>query len=70
MAEALTAFSRSEIAESIHKVKILITESNGKILYSTNNDHDLIYPRSAIKIFQEFPLYNLKLLILINLIQK
>ena len=55
MAKALTTFSRSEIAESTHKLKILIAKSNGKILYSTNNDNDLIYPRSAIKIFQAIP---------------
>ena len=55
MAKALTTFSRSGIAESTHEVKILIAKSNGKILYSTNNDNDLIYPRSAIKIFQAIP---------------
>ncbi|MDC3132095.1 asparaginase [Pelagibacteraceae bacterium] len=55
MSKALTTFSRSNIAESSHKIKILITKSNGKILYSTNNDNDLIYPRSSIKIFQAIP---------------
>ena len=42
--------------ESVHEIKALILNSKGKILFSTGHDKDVIYPRSAIKIFQSMPL--------------
>ena len=34
---------------------MLITNTKGKTLLSTNNDNDFFYPRSSIKIFQAIP---------------
>ncbi len=55
MKEISTNFTRSEIVESTHKIKVLITDHNGNKIFSTNNENDYIYPRSAIKIFQAIP---------------
>ena len=46
---------RGKEVESTHQVKALITNINGKNLLSTNNDRELFYPRSSIKIFQAIP---------------
>ncbi len=48
-------FIRGKVVESSHQVKVLVTNTNGKILLSTNNDNDFFYPRSSIKIFQAIP---------------
>jgi len=50
-----TKFIRSNLEESIHKIKILVTNLNEEILLSSGNDNDYIYPRSSIKIFQAIP---------------
>ena len=55
MKEINTNFARSKLVESSHKLKILINNINGKTLFSTGNENDLIYPRSSIKIFQAIP---------------
>ena len=47
---------RGDLIESSHEAKCLVKNSNFKILLSTNNDKDLVYPRSSIKIFQALPL--------------
>ena len=47
-----TVFSRSNHIESSHRVKLYVTNIEGKVLLSTNDENDFIYPRSAIKIFQ------------------
>ena len=48
-------FIRGKRIESTHQVKALITNADGKILLSTNNDNDFFFPRSSIKIFQAIP---------------
>ena len=48
-------FIRGKRIESTHQVKALITNVDGKILLSTNNDNDFFFPRSSIKIFQAIP---------------
>ncbi len=48
-------FIRGKVVESSHQVKVLITNTKGKTLLSTNNDNDSFYPRSSIKIFQAIP---------------
>ena len=48
-------FIRGKVVESSHQVKVLITNTKGKTLLSTNNDNDFFYPRSSIKIFQAIP---------------
>ena len=50
-----TNFKRSELIESSHKAKILVKNLNNKVLVSSKNDNDYIYPRSSIKIFQAIP---------------
>ncbi len=48
-------FKRSRTIESSHKIKLLISDINGKKILSSGNDLDYIYPRSSIKIFQAIP---------------
>ncbi len=55
MEKIVTNFKRSSIIESSHKIKVLVKDIKGKTLISTNNENDLIYPRSSIKIFQAIP---------------
>ena len=46
---------RGKLIESKHKVIGIVKNIKGISLLSTNNDNDLIYPRSSIKIFQAIP---------------
>ena len=55
-----TQLTRSNFVESTHIIKILISRSNGKILLSSGDDEDYIFPRSSIKIFQAIPFINSK----------
>ena len=55
MNEIETSFIRSNLIESVHKIKLLVKDKNRKVLLSTGNDSDYIYPRSSIKIFQAIP---------------
>lgn len=55
MGQAITRLKRSEITESSHVVKVLISDINNKVLFSSGNDNDYIFPRSSIKIFQAIP---------------
>ena len=55
MKKIVTNFTRSNLIESSHDIKILIKNINGKTLYTTGNENELIYPRSSIKIFQAIP---------------
>ena len=48
-------FIRGKEVESSHQVKVLVTNTNGKTLLSTNNDNEFFFPRSSIKIFQAIP---------------
>ena len=50
-----TFIQRGNFTESIHEAKCLIKDSKYNILLSTGNNQDLVYPRSAIKIFQAVP---------------
>ena len=49
---------RGKITESIHTAKCLIKNSNFKTILSSGHSKDLIYPPSAIKIFQAVPFIN------------
>lgn len=60
MSKLSTLIYRGNIVESYHEVKCYISSYNGERLFSTNNDDDLIYPRSSIKIFQAIPFANSK----------
>ena len=55
MSSLTTLVYRGNILESSHDIKCLIGSINGKIIFSTNNENDVIYPRSSIKIFQGIP---------------
>ncbi len=48
-------FVRGKTVESTHEIKALVTNVDGKILLSTNNDNEYFFPRSSIKIFQAIP---------------
>ena len=49
---------RGKLVESKHKIISLVKDIDGKILLSTNNKNELVYPRSSIKIFQAIPFIN------------
>tara|TARA_B100000579_G_scaffold437683_1_gene468193 strand:- start:2119 stop:3114 length:996 start_codon:yes stop_codon:yes gene_type:complete len=55
MSKLTTYIYRGNHLESKHDIKCLIGSVNGERIFSTNNDNDLIYPRSSIKIFQGIP---------------
>ena len=55
MSKLTTLISRGKILESSHEIKCFIGSINGKTIFSTNNEKDIIYPRSSIKIFQGIP---------------
>ena len=60
MAKIATYVTRGKIIESVHKSKCIVKDYNYKTIFSTNNNNDLIYPRSAIKIFQALPFISSK----------
>lgn len=55
MISITTKFKRSNLTESRHEVKALITNENGKELLISGDKNEYIYPRSSIKIFQAIP---------------
>ena len=58
MVSLKTFIQRGDITESIHEAMSLIKDLNYKILLTSEHDKNLIYPRSAIKIFQALPFIN------------
>ena len=56
MFELQTLIKRGEIVESEHKIKCLVKKYDCGVIFSTNNDEDIIYPMSSIKVFQAIPL--------------
>jgi len=61
---------RGNFTESIHNIKCYLGSVNDETLYSTEDDNDIIYPRSAIKIFQGIPFATSKAIYLFNLNKK
>ena len=55
MSKLTTLITRGNTLESFHEIKCFIGSQNGKTIFSTNNEKDIIYPRSSIKIFQSIP---------------
>ncbi len=55
MTKICTFITRGKKIESLHHAKCLVVGNNKEILLSTNNDNDIIFPRSAIKLFQAIP---------------
>ena len=70
MVKINTYIKRGNIIESIHNSKCVISDYNSKIILSTNNDNDLVFPRSAIKIFQAIPFIRSRAHKKFNLTQK
>ena len=55
MSKLTTSITRGKTLESLHEVKCFVGSINGEKIFSTDNEKDLIYPRSSIKIFQGIP---------------
>jgi L-asparaginase II len=55
MSKLTTSITRGKTIESLHEVKCFIGSLDRKKIFSTNNEKDVIYPRSSIKIFQGIP---------------
>ena len=55
MSKLTTSITRGKTLESLHEIKCFIGSLNGKKIFSTDNEKDVIYPRSSIKIFQGIP---------------
>ena len=70
MAKIKTFVTRGKIIESTHESKCIIKDYNYKTIFSTNNDNDLVYPRSAIKILQAIPFVESEAYKKFNLSQK
>ncbi|PPR41660.1 MAG: hypothetical protein CFH22_00696 [Alphaproteobacteria bacterium MarineAlpha5_Bin12] len=49
-------FKRGSQLESEHEVKTVVLNSKNNVVFSTKNDNDITFPRSAIKIFQALPM--------------
>ena len=60
VAKIYTYIQRGKTVESVHESKCVVKDFNYKTIFTTNNDSDLVYPRSAIKIFQAIPFVNFK----------
>ena len=55
MSKLTTSITRGKTLESLHEIKCFVSSLDGKKIFSTNNENDVIYPRSSIKIFQGIP---------------
>ena len=70
MSKLTTSIIRGKTLESLHEVKCFVGSINGEKIFSTNNEKDLIYPRSSIKIFQGIPFYYSNAVEIFNLNKK
>ena len=70
MSSFKTYIYRGNLIESYHEIKCYVGSLKGEIIFSTNNENDLIYPRSSIKIFQAIPFSESKAINLFNINQK
>ena len=55
MSKIITFVIRGKQPESHHEAKCLIKDLQKNTIFSTNHNNDIIFPRSAIKIFQAIP---------------
>ena len=55
MSKLSTFVTRGNVIESIHEAKCLVQNFNYKTIFTTGHELDLVFPRSAIKIFQAIP---------------
>ena len=70
MSKLTTSITRGKTLESLHEVKCFIGSLKGEKIFSTNNEKDIIYPRSSIKIFQGIPFSTSNAIKLYNLNKK
>jgi L-asparaginase II len=70
MGKLTTFITRGKTLESLHEIKCFVSSLDGKKIFSTNNEKDLIYPRSSIKIFQGIPFSTSNAIKLYNLNKK
>jgi len=70
MSKVTTLFYRGKLIESSHNIKCYIGSVDGKVIFTTNNENDFIYPRSSIKIFQAIPFASSNAFKVFNLSQK
>ena len=70
MGKLTTFINRGKTLESLHEIKCFISSLDGKKIFSTNNEKDVIYPRSSIKIFQGIPFSTSNAIKLYNLNKK
>ena len=70
MSKLTTFITRGKNLESLHEVKCFVSSLDGKKIFSTNNEKDVIYPRSSIKIFQGIPFSSSNAIKLYNLNKK
>ena len=70
MSKLTTFITRGKNLESLHEVKCFVSSLDGKKIFSTNNEKDVIYPRSSIKIFQGIPFSTSNAIKLYNLNKK
>ncbi len=70
MSKLTTLITRGKTLESSHEIKCLIGSLKGEKIFSTNNEKDVIYPRSSIKIFQSIPFSTSNAIELFNLNKK
>ena len=70
MGKLTTLITRGKTLESLHEVKCFVSSLDGKKIFSTNNEKDVIYPRSSIKIFQGIPFSTSNAIKLYNLNKK
>jgi len=52
----LVEIYRGEVLESFHRGVICVVDRDGKLIYEQGDIHQLCYPRSALKFFQQIPL--------------
>ena len=70
MGKLTTFITRGKTLESLHEIKCFVSSLDGKKIFSTNNEKDVIYPRSSIKIFQGIPFSTSNAIKLYNLNKK
>lgn len=56
MNPVLVEIYRAEVLESFHRGVICIVDRDENVIYSEGNIHQLCYPRSALKFFQQLPM--------------
>ena len=55
MSKIYTYVTRGSLVESTHESKCILKDYNFKTIFTTGHEKDIVYPRSAIKIFQAIP---------------